>query len=175
MSYHSDDIEIIAIALKEWETAIFHSRAEFAAVAKVHGYARHLAHIWGCSTNLVNTLARVHETFPKELITPDQPLSLYRAALDAADATDESAETWLERAIDNEWSSRQLRDAADVAKGRHTSRVPLLDGDEAEVLLWQPAADGGMNIGLHIPDRMPSGESPARVRVRAWEVLDASG
>jgi len=101
------------------------------------------------------------------MIQADVPLSLYRAALDTDDPL-----AWLTRALDEGWSSRQLRDAAGVAKGQRVSSVPLIEaGTEAEVQVWM-----GGYVGLSIQGFMPSGDIPRMVKLgKVVEVLNPGG
>jgi len=163
------EFEAKAIAIKEAETEVFRAKAETAAQAadadkeNGRGATRTLADLWGRSAHYINTLAQVWTMFPEDWITPDVPLSLYRAALE----TDAPLQ-WLERALAEGWSSRELRDAADIVKGKRTSRVLWLDC-EADVIDGYNEQDPVVVIR---PDNfIPSGKTPPRLKVKAWEVL----
>lgn len=160
------DHEHHAIALKEAETELLRQKAELAFVYCENDAARTLAHLWGVKTPTINTLARVYYEIGIDYIWPHVPLSLYRAALDT-----DAPLTWLLRAIDEEWSARQLRDAADVAKGRRVSSVPWLSGEAGVAEVIEQRAGDGVAV-LLLLDEKPSGETPNRVRVRAVEVLN---
>ena len=121
MDVEKMSVEDAAVRLKEEETEIFRAKCKLAAAAIPCGYGNFLAETWACSAQYVNTLAQIAQVFPPEQIHPAFPLSLYRAALDTG-----SPLVWLGRALDEGWSSRQLRDAPDVAKGRRESRVSWL-------------------------------------------------
>jgi hypothetical protein len=175
---NAEDFEARAIALKETETDLLRQKAQLAAIAveadstAAYGSvnaARWLAHLWATSTQYVHGLAAMWKAIPPEMITPDVPLNLYRAAMET-----DSPIVWLQRALDKGWSSRRLRDEADIAKGKHVSRVLLAD-HEADVVMWEGGSLEGYptaHIELDVPNLEPSGEPPQRVRFKAWEVLD---
>jgi len=154
------EFEERAILVHESKVENMRNEAELCAFASDHNGERILAELWGCSKRHITAMARVWSEIGPGLIYPDVPLSLYRAALD----TDAPVE-WLTRALDNGWSSRQLRDAADISKGKHISRVDLVK-HRAEVLAWEPG-----RIEVSVPGWEPSGEKPAMVELRAREVL----
>jgi len=160
------DYENTAILLKEAETELLRQKAELAFVFYEHDAGRHLAGLWGVSTATINTLARIYYEIGVDFLYPDAPLSLYRAALD----TDEPRE-WLLRALDEGWSARQLRDAADVSKGKRVSSVPWLPNVEASIEGPFYTERNERAVTLIFDDYEPSGEPPLRVRVRAVEVL----
>ena len=152
-----------AVSAREAEVEAFHDKCRCALEHVQADDARSMANLFGCSTNLVNRLAQVFATFPEELQLPDIPTSLYGAALDT-----DAPVVWLERALAEGWSSRELRDAADVAKGRRTSRVLWLNC-EADVKRENGA------ITLRPRNQEPSGETPAVAKVKVWEVLEMEG
>lgn len=146
--------------LRELETQLLMSKVHLAKEMHEREAERALAELWGCSTYTVRTLAAMAQ-FPDELIMSDVPLSVYRAAIETDDPV-----TWLRRAIENGWSARQLRDAADIQKGKHVSRVPLARG-RAEVRAWGPDV-----IAVRPRNWVPSGNPPREVEVLVREVLD---
>jgi len=164
--------EAHAVAIKERATQLLHDQVTTAAVAVEGGATQWLAHLWGTSTARINTLAKMFAAFPLEMITPDLPTcpgtanSIFSAALDTDDPV-----TWLKRAIAEGWSSRQLRDAADVAKGRRESRVLWINSECRDVVLAKSHATGETRVSF-TPAVTPSGEAPSLLRVRAVEVLD---
>jgi len=149
-----------AVELRELETELLRSKARLAWEMVDQAAERVLAETWGCSTYSVRTLAAIAQ-LPDELIDPTVPMSLYRAAIETDDP-----EAWLRRAIKEGWSARQLRDAADIRKGRRVSRAPLLRA-RAEVQEWRPDA-----VVLRPRDWAPSGEEPREVEVEIREVLE---
>ena len=156
--------EIIALDIKERETALLREKAEACSDAVGGNAVGDLADLWGCSKQLINTWAQVYHYIGPDNIYPDAPLSLYRAALDTDDPL-----AWLLKALDEGWSSRQLKDAADVSKGKHVSRVKWLPDVECEIAR---VASGDGYLVKPI-DYEPSGETPQRVRVTAVEVLQS--
>ena len=159
--------ENAAIALKERETDVLRGKAELAHYAAEHDNnvkgrpaANFLAHLWGRSMQTVNTLARIFETFSTDEITPDIPLSLWNAVMETDDPS-----AWLERAIAEELSSRQVRDLFGSAKGRHYSDVQFT-GDRVQVTVWNPASGDFAVTGMRL-----SGEKPRVARVTVREVI----
>jgi len=167
----ASEFEAQALLAKEDETELFRRRAEIAWVAVNAGpeTKRWLAHLWAVSAQTVKRLAQVWDTFPHDDITPDVPLPLYNAVLDIArneDGTVDAAEAldWLEQALEWEWSPRQVKDVAGLAKGRHYSDIRF----EADV----PVTTWDVPTGTLAVTGMPlSGISPERARVTVREVL----
>jgi len=152
------DFESLAIEIKERRTELFRDEATLCASAVLYAAARTLGNLWGWSAQRVNTMAQIFETWGVDGITPDTPLTLYRAAL----GTDDPRK-WLEDALKGGWSARQLRDKAGSAKGERVSSVPLVPaGSVAQVVTWEPGI-----IEIVIPNWEPSGEPPAVVRLGA--------
>lgn len=164
------DFETAAVAAKEAEVNLLRTKCMLASVAVENQAGRWLAHLWAVSTQQVNRLALIWATFPLETILPDIPLKLYGAALDAA-ADDggtpitEEAVKWLARAIEEQWSPRQLRDAADVLKGKRLSSAAF-QGHDVEVTEWDVPTGAFAAVGLPL-----SGEMPERANVIVREVL----
>ena len=161
------EFENLARQAKEDETELFRRRAEIAWVAVDAGpeAKRWLAHLWAVSAQTVKRLAQVWDTFPHDAITPDVPLPLYNAALDAAAGGGGDATVWLAEAISEQWSPRQLRDAANISKGRHLS-VVTFRGDAVGVTEWDVPTGAFAVVGMPL-----SGMMPKRMRVTANEVL----
>jgi len=155
-----NSLELKAVEVKEAKVTVFRFEAEVAAEAQQNGQASWLAHLWAVSTQYVNTMAAVWVTFPEEMIVPDVPLALYRAALD----TDCPVEA-LRKALDNGWSPRELRDHYDVLKGKHLSDTRF--AGEAAVELWDVPDQRVTLAGLGI-----SGKPPVKVRASLREVLE---
>ena len=165
------DFETASIQVKEDRIQLFRRECMLASVAVANNAAAWLAHLWGSdvSTQQINRRALVWDTFPLENILPDVSLALYGAALDAGAGTDgmpvtEYAVAWLEEAIRNEWSPRQLRDAADVKRGRHYSSIKF--EAEVEVTAWEPSTGDFAATGMPL-----SGAAPKRARVTVREAL----
>lgn len=164
------DFENEAIAVKEARIALFRRECMLASVAAEANAASWLAHLWAISTQQVNRLAAIWATFPVQDIAPDVPLPLYGAVLDAATDDDGIADagqatTWLRRALDEQWSPRQLRDAAGIAKGRRLSDVAF-QGHDVPVIEWD-VRDGRLTVvGMPL-----SGEMPERAQVTVKEIL----
>lgn len=164
------DFEAAAIAAKEAEVNLLRTKCMLASIAVENKAGRWLAHLWAVSTQQVNRLALIWATFPLETILPDIPLKLYGAALDAAADDDgvpvtEEAVKWLARAIEEQLSPRQLRDAAGMAKGKRLSDVTF-QGHDVEVTAWDVPTGHLAVKGMPL-----SGEMPKRARVEVREVL----
>jgi len=155
-----NELELKAVAAKEAKVEVFRYEAAIAAEARDVGQARRVAHVWACSAQYVNTMADVWTTFPEELIVPDVPLALYRAALETDCPVDA-----LQLALREGWSPRQLRDHFDILKGKHLSDTRF--AGEAEVELWSVEEGRVTLAGLPL-----SGEQPAKVRASLREVLE---
>lgn len=165
------NFETAAVRVKEDRVSLFRRECMLASVAVANNAAAWLAELWGSdvSTQQINRRALIWDTFPLENILPDVSLALYGAALDAAYENGipiaEYAVAWLEEAIRNKWSSRDLRDAADILKGKHLSSTTFC-GPDVMVTEWD------VSTGLFAVIGMPlSGEMPGTVRVTVREVL----
>lgn len=164
--------EAAAITAKEDRIALFRRECMLASVAVENNAAAWLAHLWGSdvSTRQINRRALIWTTFPLENILPDISLALYGAALDAATGDEgipapDAAVTWLERALAEGWSPRQLRDAADISRGKHLSSTTFC-GPDVVVTEWDVATGRFAAEGLPL-----SGDMPRRAWVTIREVL----
>ena len=166
------EFEAQALLAKEDATELFRRRCEIAWVAVDAGpeAARWLAHLWAVSAQTVKRLAEIWEYIPHSAIIPSVPLPRYGAVLDIARSKDgivnaSWALDWLEQALEHEWSPRQVKDMAGLAKGRHYSSAKF----EAEVKLtvWDPPTGDFAATGMPL-----SGEMPERARVTVREVLE---
>ena len=177
--------ETAAVALKERDTEVLVGKTELAHYATEHDEnvkgrpaSNFLAHLWGCSAQTVNTLARMFETFNNDEIMPNVPLSLYNAAMEVDDpayalrlATDykfrkqELGEKFAKADKKGIWSSSDLRRFYDIKKGRHLSsdsvrgRVPVTE--------WDVSKGRVAFEGLPLSGEKPEG----RVEVVVREVL----
>lgn len=165
------EFEAQALLAKEDETELFRRRAEIAWVAVDAGpeAKRWLAHLWAISAQTVKRLAEVWEHIPHHAIIPSVPLPLYNAVLDIArdrsgNVDAEEALAWLETALVEEWSPRQVKDAAGLAKGRHYSDIKF--EATVKVTTWNPATGDFGVIGFPV-----SGDMPKRARVTVREEL----
>lgn len=80
-------------------------------------------------------------TFGLETRYPDQPLLLYETALKADDPLEA-----LEKALENEWSPRELKDWIGGEKGESVSRVKLFSGEAPLIArgeTWRIAVEAG--------------------------------
>ncbi len=154
------EFEAQALLAKEDWTELLCRRAEIAWVAVDAGpeAKRWLAHLWAVSAQTVKRLAEIWEYIPHFAIIPSTPLPLYNAVLDIArneDGTVNAAEAmaWLMTALVEEWSPRQVKDAAGLIKGKHYSDVKF----EAvvKVTTWDPATGGFGVIGFPVSGDMP--------------------
>jgi len=168
----ASEFEAQAIVAKEDETELFRRRAEIAWVAVNAGpeAKRWLAALWAVSAQTVKRLAQVWDVFPHDDITPDVPLPLYNAVLDIArneDGVIDTAEAqyWLQMALFEEWSPREVRDAGGASKGRHLSSTPF-HGDDVVITMWDVPTGTLTVTGMPL-----SGAMPERARVTVREVL----
>ena len=166
------EFEAQALLAKEDETELLRRRAEIAWVAVNAGpeAKRWLAHLWAISAQTVRRLAEVWEYIPHHAIIPSTPLPLYNAVLDIA--RDESgtvnateAMAWLMTALIEEWSPRQVKDAAGLAKGKHYSDTTFR-GNDVVVTQWDVPTGAFAVTGMSL-----SGTKPERMRVTAQEKL----
>jgi hypothetical protein len=169
------DFETAAVTVKEDRIRLFRRECMLASVAVANNAAAWLAHLWGSdvSTQQINRRALAWDTFPLENILPDISLALYGAALDAArkeDGTEDGvlspalALAWLEKAIEEKWSPRELRDAADILKGKHLSSTAFRG--RAQVTRWVVATGALAVEGLPL-----SGAAPEVIDIVVREVL----
>lgn len=167
------EFEAQALLAKEDETELLRRRAEIAWVAVDAGpeAKRWLAHLWAISAQTVKRLAEVWEYIPHDAIMPNIPLPLYNAILDIARNEDRTinaveALAWLEQALEWEWSPRQVKDAAGLAKGKHFSSTAFR-GDDVVITVWD------VPTGTFAATGMPlSGAPPKRARVTVRGVLE---
>lgn len=155
-----DSFTLKAVEVKEAKVEVFRYEAQLAAEAVEKGRSGYLAHLWACSSQYVNTMGSIWLVFPEEMIVPDVPLALYRAALD----TDKPVAA-LRLALNEGWSPRELRDHFDVIKGKHLSDTRF--AGEADVVGWNVMEQVVTLSGLGI-----SGNPPTRVRASLREVLE---
>ena len=173
-----DDFEIDAVAIKETETALLKIKMELAFEAKSRKAGRWLAHLWACSPQAVNTLARMFETFSADDILPNVPLSLYNAVMETGDpryalhlATDyefrrqELGEGFAKADKQGIWSSSDLRRFYDIKKGRHyaSDKVEAI----VEITVWDSVTGDFAATGMPL-----SGAPPKRARVTVRGVLE---
>lgn len=165
------DFETAAMRAKEDRIRLFRRECMLSSVAVANNAAAWLAELWGSdvSTQQINRRAQIWDTFPLENVIPDISLALYGAALDAA-ASDgvlnpTIAKLWLVTATEERWSSRDLRDAADILKGKHLSSTAFRG--RVAVITWD-VPTGTLTVeGLPL-----SGDAPVEMDVIAREVLD---
>ena len=164
------EFEAQAIVAKEDATELFRRRAEIAWVAVNAGpeAKRWLAHLWAISAQTVKRLAQVWDVFPHDDITPDVPLPLYNAVLDVATTGGvvdvAAAQDWLQRALFEEWSPRQVRDAGGMSKGKHLSSTKF--EADVKITVWDPPTGDFAATGMPL-----SGEQPERARVTVRGLL----
>lgn len=176
-----DAFENAAIALKERETEVLCGKTELAHYAAEHDdnakgrpASNFLAHLWGCSMQAVNTLARIFETFSEDEITPDIPLSLWSAVMETGDpayalrlATDyefrrqELGEEFAATDKGGTWSSAQLRRFYDIKRGRHYSDALRGRGPVTE---WDILAGRLTVEGMPLSGDPPEGQVEVTVR-----------
>ena len=165
------NFETAAVRMKEDRIHLFRRECMLASVAVENNAAAWLAELWGpdVSTQQINRRAFIWNTFPLENVVPDISLALYGAALDAASKDGEMpspamAVLWLETAIRERWSPRNLRDAADILKGKHLSSTAFRG--RVQVTVWKPATGDFAVTGMSL-----SGDAPELMDIVAREVL----
>ncbi|MBC7340618.1 MAG: hypothetical protein H5U04_12355 [Firmicutes bacterium] len=92
------------------------------------GYARTVAGQLGCSTRYIEQLMRTANVFAPEERVADLSWSHHQIA-----AQTKEPDYWLAQAVDNQWSTRQLRDAIRAAQERGPDRHDA--AREADVLI----------------------------------------
>ncbi len=92
------------------------------------------AEVYKCTKRFVDQLVAVFETFGWKLFYPDVPWSMYRACL----GTDRPI-FWLEKALQLEWSVRDLRREYKLEQG-----IPI--DEEAAAVKFVLKAEGEVNI-----------------------------
>lgn len=162
------DLDARAVAVREAQTEALRAEVWVAMAAERMGPGAvgQIASTFKCSRQRVYTLALVGREVPLAQITPELPLSLLRACIEAAHETTQAVADVVEDAISKGLSARQVRDAADLRKGRRVATTAWAEG-EADVL-YADLQDGVITLA---PDHMPSGEEPRRVRFRLTPVL----
>lgn len=106
----------------KWEMGdlLLLGRAKFGG----RGYARAVATELGCSARHVERLMRTAHVFPPEARVPDLSWSHHEIA-----ARTQDAERWLNAAVENGWSVRQLQQAIREAEGREVADAPDADAE----------------------------------------------
>lgn len=160
MTRLAETFEAVAVAVKEKETEVFRVKVGLAFEAQMHGAARWLAELWGCSTQAVNAMARIFQVFHADEITPDIPLSLWNAVMET-----DNPQAWLERAIAEGLSARGVRNANDSLKGKHLSSTTFC-GPNVTITEWDVPTGRFAATGMPL-----SGAMPERARVTVREVL----
>jgi len=171
------EFELYAGQLHAEEVKLLRRKAALAWVAREAGAAPNLAGMWhNHSKQRINTLADICENFYAEHITLETSESVFKAAIECAEQHADDPKPWKRSprrwwllARRYGWSSRKLKNAAYISKGKHVSRVDLVR-HRAEVLAWEPG-----RIEVNVPGWEPSGERPAEVELRAREVLKTKG
>jgi hypothetical protein len=178
-----ESFELEAIDISEAEAAVFSRQVLFALEAatldklmktkaldpikrngKKFTASGYLAYLWKCSKQRINALADIGEKIDPKYWYPDQPLGLFKAAVEADGAAGMDANDWLLEAIDKNWSPRKLRDMADISKGRRVSRVQFKG--RGPVTEWDVETGTVTVMGLPI-----TGEAMTEAEVTVREVL----
>ena len=167
-----EDLLNFATLAKEDDVAVQVVKAKVAATAALMGRGAILAVAdnWACSEHNVNRYATYADKLPLDEIVANDPF-LFNACIDADGAGGKTAADWYWWAIKHEEgtrSARQVRDAADLKRGRQTSRVPWLNG-RAKVI---KVADGQERAVVTLSVERPTGRPPKAVEVKAYAVLE---
>jgi len=156
------DLEALIINVQEARVQSYRDVAEICYIAVVGGpgAVKSAAHLLGQKAGWVRARARIYEAFGTDLLEPNVPIDLYRAAMETDDPP-----VWLEQAVTEAWSARQLRDAAGIARGDTVSRV-VFKGQG-------PCEQWDVDTGTVTVSGLPlSGEKPKELATVLREVLD---
>jgi len=94
----------------------------------------------GCSAAQVRELAKTFKAFPDE--TKRIPVLSWRHHRIAANT--DNPEKWITLAADNEWSTRQMQEQVDIAKGKVTKHdLQLEKAEKAYRLAEEVLKEGG--------------------------------
>jgi len=133
------------------------------AVFPGRGFARAVASELGCSTRWVRLLMSVARAFPQDLRAADLTWEHHRIA---ASTTDPLA--WLDRAVAEGWSTRQLADEIKRSRAGEPERDEMLAAGDTLVrrvdeyfARWGPRAEAVLRR--------------VRLRLAAWEEAWAQG
>jgi len=168
------DSEAMAIQIKQAETEVFVAQCAAAAQDSTKAWYKWLASLWGKSEAEVTDFMAIHFLFAsKGLVHASYPLRLYRTAIRTNDPRH-----WLQMATDTEyraengmgderniWSTRQLEDAAGIAKGKKVSAVSWLKG-RAKVGTCREGY-----VELNISGWIPTGDKPVMLEIDGKEIL----
>jgi len=172
------DFDAVAVMLHEDDMEVFWRKAAFAAFTEKHrGAKSRCASHWHGSSAPVTRLAECYRRVQPKYQFLNVGKSVVYAALECAKANEDSQspwrrsmERWLRLAKRCKLSARQLKDKADLGRGKRVSSVPWLNGEAGVAEVIEQRAGDGVGV-LLLLDEKPSGEPPKRVRVRAVEVL----
>ncbi len=170
----AQDAEAAAIQIKESVTVAFVAQCALAAQDNTKAWHRWLASLWGKSQTEVSDFSTIHRLFAnKGLIHASYPLRLYRTAIRTNNPCH-----WLQMATDTEyrtingmedergtWSTRQLEDAAGIAKGQKMSAINWLKG-QAKIVSCREG-----HIELDVDGWVPTGEEPDLLEVSGREIF----
>lgn len=168
-----EDLLNFATLAKERDVEALKGKAEVAAAAALMGPGaiRAVAKNWACSTHTVNRYAAIGDKLPLGEIVANDP-RLFSACIDADGADNMTAADWYWWAIHNEdgtRSARQVRDAADLKRGRRTSRVAWLNDGNGRVV---SVATGEKRAVVTLNVERPTGKQPKTVEVIAYAVFE---
>ncbi|NMP23817.1 hypothetical protein [Sulfobacillus harzensis] len=122
------DLTQLALNLVEAEHATQWTLADLAreAAEEIGVSPRQVASDWGLSASTVRTLVRVVRTFSPEQRSPVLSFSHYRIAASTANPAE-----WVARAEDEQWSTRDLRDAIRAAHAADPAEERRRQADQA--------------------------------------------
>lgn len=126
-----------------------------------YGTYKQLASVCAYTTRRLKQFEVLARTFEPELRFPDQPLLLYETALKFDDPV-----AALEKALEEEWSPRELQDVILAEKGEKVSRVKLYSGEAPLVAhgeLWRIAVEAGRD--------WPEGDGEYTVHVTVKQII----
>jgi len=175
-SYTDQELEDLlgfATLAKTDDIAVQVVKAQVATAADLMGRGAILAvaNNWACSEHNVRRYANYGKKLPLNDIKANDP-NLFNACLDADGAKGATAAEWYQWAVaheDGARSARQVRDAADLQRGRKVSRVAWLDDGTAPVVQVATGEDRAV-VTLNV--KRPTGKQPKVVQVKAYAVLE---
>lgn len=167
-----EDLLNFATLAKTDDIAVQVVKAEVAAAAALMGRGAILAvaSTWACSERTVKRYAAYGDMLPLGEIVANDP-RLFNACVEAEGAGGKTAADWYWWAVkypNGARSARQVRDAADLGRGRKVSRVPWLDG-QAKVIDVREGRDRAVVV---LSVERPTGKQPKKVELKAYAVFE---
>jgi len=128
-----------------------------------YGIYKQLASVVFYTTRRLKQFEELGRTFQPGVRYPDQPLNLYEVALKY-----DYPLAALQKAVDGEWSPRELKDWIDEQKGKTVSQVSLFSGEApliAQGDIWRIAVEAGRD--------WPDGDGAHTCHVTVRQIIQA--